>query len=75
MSDAYSATKGYIGRDVLHSFGVQSGLEFGAHESIALTRVNEAKEMNGKHGHIKCGRNDNQAEDSRNDVLSKETLA
>lgn len=39
VSNGDSAAKYNIDWNILHGFGVESGLEFGAHESISITRV------------------------------------
>jgi hypothetical protein len=63
MSDADPATKPNIDRNILHRLGVESSLELGAHESISITGVNQAEEMDTKHGHVKCQWDHNEAED------------
>lgn len=74
VSDANPTAKSYVYWDVLHGFGVESGLEFRAHESITVAWVDQAKEVNAKHCHIKCDRNDNKTEYSSNQVLCEKTL-
>lgn len=74
VSDAHSATKSNIDWDILHSLGVKRGLELRAHESISITRVNQAKEVDSKHGHVECDWNNNKAEHSRYNMLGKDAL-
>ena len=74
MSDADSASESDINRDILHAFRVESSLEFGAHESVSITRVNEADEVDSKHGQVECKGYDNQTEDTSNQMLRKYSL-
>ena len=75
MSDTDSAPKGNIDWYILHGLRVESGLELGAHESITITWVDQAEEMNTEHSHIKSDRDNNEAEDSGHQVLGKKTLS
>ncbi len=52
VSDADSATQGNIDWDILHGLGVESGLELGAHESISISWVGQAEEVDSEHCHI-----------------------
>ena len=47
-----AASECNVGWNILHTLGVQSSLEFGRHEAIALTRVDKAEEVDSKHGHV-----------------------
>ena len=49
MSDADPTSKCNIDGNILHSLRVQSGLEFGTHESVPIARIYEASEMDPKH--------------------------
>jgi hypothetical protein len=71
MSDADSTSKCYIDWDILHSLRVESGLEFGAHESVAIPRVDEADEVDSKHSHVERDWDYDEAEDSGNEMLGK----
>ena len=55
--------------DVLHALGVQGGLELGAHETIAVPGIDEAEEMNAKHGHVEGDGDDDQTEQACHKVL------
>lgn len=74
MADGNSASHDDVGSNVLHTLAVQRSLEFRAHESITLTRVGQAKEVNGEHGEIEGNGDDDEAEDSGHEVLEPETL-
>jgi hypothetical protein len=74
VADGNTAAHHDIGRDILHSLVVESGLELGAHEAIAVTGVLEADKMDGEHSHVECERNDNKTENSGHEVLGEKTL-
>jgi hypothetical protein len=74
MSYADSTSKCYINWDILHSLRVESGLEFGAHESVTISRVHEADEVDSKHGHVERDWDYDEAEDSGNEMLGKQAL-
>lgn len=74
MADADSASHDDIGGDISHALAVQSSLEFGAHESIALARVGQAEEVDGEHGEIEGSGEDDEAEYSSHEVLEPKTL-
>jgi hypothetical protein len=62
MTKRDAATVRDIGGDILHALGVQRGLELGGHETISITRVDEADEMDREQGHVEGDRNDHKAE-------------
>lgn len=72
VSDRNATAHENVGRNVLHALGVERGLEFGAHEPIALSRVLKTEEMNSEHGHVEREGDDDQAENARHEVLRKE---
>lgn len=74
MADGNSASHDDVGSNILHTLAVQSSLELRAHESITLTRVGQAKEVDGEHGEIEGNRDDDEAENSGHEVLEPETL-
>jgi len=74
MSYADSTSKCYIHWDILHSLRVESSLEFGAHEPVSVSRVDEADEVDPKHGHIERDRDYDEAENSGNEMLGKQAL-
>jgi len=73
MSDADSAAHQHVGGNVLHALGVQGRLELRAHEAVALAGVDEAEEVDSKHGHVEGHGDDDQGEDTGHEVLGKET--
>jgi hypothetical protein len=74
MSNADSASKSNINWDISHSLGVECCLKLGAHESVSITWVRKAEEMNSEHGHVECDRNYDEAEYSGHKVLGEKTL-
>lgn len=74
MADGNSASHDDVCGNVLHTLAVQSSLELRAHESITLTRVGQAKEVNGEHGEIEGNGDNDKAENSGHEVLEPETL-
>jgi hypothetical protein len=74
MADGDSASHDDIGGNISHALAVKSSLELGAHESVTLTRVGQAEEVNGEHGEIEGGGDNDEAEDSGHEVLEKKTL-
>jgi hypothetical protein len=74
MADGDTAAHDDIGGDILHTLVIESGLELGAHEAITVTRVLEADEVDGEHGHVEGERNDDETEDTSHKVLSEKTL-
>jgi len=74
VTNADSRTERNIGGNVLHALGVQSGLEFGRHEAIALTRVDQAEEVDRKHAHVEPNRDDNQTKNTGGKVLEPNSL-
>jgi hypothetical protein len=62
-----------ISGDILGGLAVESSLEFGAHEAVAFAGVSQAHKVDGKHGKVKGGGNDNEAEDAGHEVLGQET--
>jgi len=74
MSDADSATKCNIDGYILHRLGVESSLELGAHESISITGVNQAEEMDTEHRHVESDGDNNKAEYPCHHMLGKNAL-
>jgi len=74
MSDTDSATESNIDRNILHRLGVESSLELRAHESISITGVNQAEEMDPEHCHVECYWDHNEAEYPCHEMLGKFTL-
>jgi hypothetical protein len=74
MADGDSASHDDVGRNIHHTLAVQSSLELGAHESVTLTRIAEAEEVNGEHGEIESGGDDDETEESGHEVLEPEAL-
>lgn len=70
VTDGDATAKSDIGRNVLHAFAVQSCLELGTHEAVALAGVDEAEKVNSEHGHVEGGGNDDEAEDPRCEMLT-----
>lgn len=54
---------------ILHALGVESSLELRRHETITVTRVNQAYEVNGKHSHVERDGNDDKTEETGEEVL------
>lgn len=52
-----------------HSLAVERRLELGAHETVSLARVDQAEEVDGKHGHVEGKGNNDQGEDASHEVL------
>ena len=73
VSNADAGAECNIGWGIAHAFGVESGLELGAHESIAFSWVDEAEEVDGEHAHVESDWDDDQAEGSGEDVLGHES--
>lgn len=69
VSDADTATKSDVGGHILHTLGVEGRLELGAHEAVAVTRVDQAEEVDGKHGHVEADRNNDEGEGASHEVL------
>ncbi|THW59526.1 hypothetical protein D6D20_06439 [Aureobasidium pullulans] len=53
MTDRDTAAESDICGNVLHTLAVESRLELGRHETIAVTRVDEAEEVDGEHAHAR----------------------
>lgn len=51
--------------NTVHALRVESGLELGGHEAVAISRVAEAGKVNGEHGHVKYDGDSDEAEDTR----------
>lgn len=73
VADRNAATKENISSNILHALAVEGGLELGAHETITLTRVGEAKEVDSEHSHVESDGNDNETEDASHDMLGPKT--
>lgn len=58
---------------VLHSLRVQCGLKLRRHETVTVTWVDQADEVNREHGHVEGDWNDHQAEQTCEEVLEPET--
>uniref|UniRef100_A0A1Y1KHV6 Uncharacterized protein n=1 Tax=Photinus pyralis TaxID=7054 RepID=A0A1Y1KHV6_PHOPY len=69
VTDAHAASKSDISGNIIHSLVVESGLELGAHETVTITGVDQAKEVDGKHGHVEGDGNDDEAESPRHQML------
>jgi len=74
MADGDAATKGNVGRNILHSLGIECCLEFRRHETIAVAGVDQTQKMDGKHAHIKGKRDDNETEKSREEMFKPQSL-
>lgn len=71
VPDGNTATHKNVGRDILHTLRVQSRLELGAHETVTLTRVGKAQEVDSEHGQIETKRDDNEAESAGHEVFGE----
>ena len=69
VTQADSRAKCNIGRYIGHSLGVEGRLELGRHEAVSVTRVDEADEVDGEHGHVEGHWDDDETEDPREEVL------
>lgn len=74
VADSHSAAHEDVNRDVTHALRVQSGLELGAHETVALAGIDKAHEVDSKHGHVEGHGDNDQAEDARHEVFGKNAL-
>lgn len=74
MPNANPGAKGDVGRGISHRLAVECGLELAGHKSITITRVHQAEEVDGKHGHVESNGNDDKAECSGTEVLAPDTL-
>ena len=73
MADGQPTTESDVNRHILHALVVQSCLKFGAHETISLTGVRQAHEVDGKHGHVESDRDDDKTESTGHEVLGKDS--
>lgn len=73
VTETDARAKSHVCGDIGHSLGVECGLELAAHEAIAITRVDEANKVDGKHGHVEGDWDDDQAEDAGEEVLEPQT--
>lgn len=71
VADGDTAAEENIGGDVAHTLVVESRLELGAHEAVTVTGVDEANEVDGEHGEVEGGGNDDEAEDASEKVLGE----
>lgn len=69
VADGNSGAKHDVSRDILHTLGVQGGLEFRGHETVTISGIDKADEVNRKHSNIEADRNDNKTEHSGKEVL------
>ncbi len=69
VSNADAGSECNIGWSITHGLGVEGGLELRAHESITLTWVNKAEEVDVEHGHVESDWDGDQGKDSGQDVL------
>lgn len=69
MAQTDARAKSHICGHICHSLGVEGGLEFAAHETIAVTRVDQTDEMDREHGHVEGDGDDDQAEDASEEVF------
>lgn len=74
MTETDSGTKRDVGRNILHRFVVQCRLELRRHETVSLSRVYQAQEMDGKHSTVKSNWNDDEAEEASEEMLEPQTL-
>lgn len=70
VADAHAAAKCDVGSNIVHALVVESCLEFGAHEAIALAWVDQAEEVNSEHGHVEGDGNNDEAESPSHQVLA-----
>ena len=70
VAEGNARAEGDFGGDVRHAFAVEGGLEFGAHEAVAVAGVDEAEEVDGEHGHVEGGGDDDETEDAGEEVLA-----
>jgi hypothetical protein len=73
VAKADTCAKSDISRDISHTLSVESRLELAAHESITITRVDEADKVDSEHGHVESNRNDDQAESTGKKVLEPDS--
>jgi hypothetical protein len=73
VTERNTASIGNIGWHILHTLGVQGGLELRRHETITFAGVDQADEMNCEHGHVEGDGNDDQAEETSEEVLEPQT--
>jgi len=59
MSDGNMGTESHIGKSICHSTTLERMLEFGAHETITISRVLKDEEMDLEHEHVKDDRHNN----------------
>lgn len=52
VTERHTAPIGDVCWHSLHSLRIQSSLELGRHEAVALARVNKADEVDAEHGHV-----------------------
>ena len=69
VAETDSGAKGDVGGHIRHALGIQRGLELGRHEAISIARVDEAEKVDREHAHVEGRRNDDQAEDAREEML------
>ena len=63
MAQADSRAESNIGRYIRHALGVERRLKFRRHEAITITRVDQADEVDSKHGHVEGHGDDDETED------------
>lgn len=73
MPDGDTGAVCNICRDAMHTLRVEGRLEFGGHEAIAVTRVAEAGEVDGEHGHVKGDRDNDETEDAGEQMIEPKT--
>jgi hypothetical protein len=74
MAQADPRPEGDIRGDITHSLVVEGRLEFRRHETVTFSRIGQASEMDGKHGHVEGNGNDDQAESTSEEVLEPQPL-
>jgi hypothetical protein len=74
MTKSDSGAVDNISRNVLHAFGVKSGLEFRRHEAITFSRVHQAEEVDAEHCNIEAKGDDNETEESGKEMLEPQAL-
>ena len=73
VTEGNAASVGDIGWHILHTLGVQGGLELRGHETITFAGVDQADEVDCEHGHVERDGNDDQTEETGEEVLEPQT--
>ena len=75
VANADARSKGNVGWDISHTLGVKGGLKLAAHEAVAITRIDEAEEVDSKHAHVEADGDNDQAEDASKKMLKPHACA